>query len=86
VAKTAVLSGALDAATLNRAESSTGNRLNPDPYRSFTILKERVHRLSSKLGVLSQLAFLPTCKPSIGANPKTPIAAGEVYSCWHCLP
>ena len=36
--------------------------------------------LSGKFRVLSQLAVLPTCKPFIGANPKTPIARGEQAS------
>ena len=80
LAETAVLSVALDAAALNRAESPGGSRRPAGPYRSFTILKERRNNLSGKLRVVSQLAVLPTCKPMISANPKTPIARGEQAS------
>jgi hypothetical protein len=55
------------------------------------ILKERFNSLAVKLWIVSQLAVLPTCKPSIGANPKTSVAsdaqgphivAGETLTLW----
>jgi hypothetical protein len=62
---------------VNRAESATGNRERANPYRSFTIFKQRLNLKSIKLCVLSQLAVFPTYKPFSSANPKRSIARGE---------
>jgi hypothetical protein len=44
------------------------------------ILKECFNLLPIQLGVVSQLAVLPTCKPFTGANPETPVARGAQVS------
>src|SRR5208282_3803657 len=75
-----VRSGALDAASRDRAEPPIGSHGPAGPYRSFTILKERDDSLPSKYRVVGQLAVLPTCKPFRGANPKAPIARDEQAS------
>src|SRR4029453_13274098 len=72
--QTAVLSIALGVAALNPTKSSRGKRPPGDPYRSFTILKQRFNNLPIQFRVVSQLAVLPACKPAIGANPKTSVA------------
>ena len=78
--ETAILSVALGAATLNRANPPSGRRPPAGPYRSFTILKERKNDLSGKLPMLSQLAVLPTCKAFTGTNPKRPVARDKQRS------
>ena len=77
MAETAVLAETLGAAALNLAKAPIGNHIPSGPYRSFTILEERNKIVSRKLPVVSQLAVLPTGKPFIGGDPKTPIASGE---------
>ena len=73
-AETAVISIALDAALLNRAESPGGNRTTgPD----VTILNQRIDVPSSELWVRSQLAAVPTCEPLERTDPKGPVACSE---------
>ena len=73
-AETAVISIALDAALLNRAESPGGNRTTgPD----VTILNQRIDVPSSELWVRSQLADVPTCEPLERTDPKGPVACSE---------
>ena len=79
-AETAVLSIALRVAALNPAESPQGRLPPADPYRSFTILEQRLDRLPLQFPVVSQLAVLPAGKPLRGANPKTSVAPGEQAS------
>src|SRR5262249_16808048 len=75
--KTTIVTVALDAAILNRAEFPGGQRQPASPYRAFTILEEPINTLSSKLRVLSELAVLPTCKPLRCADPKSPVPRDE---------
>src|SRR5580693_538720 len=69
-------------AALDRAKLSSGYPKRAGPHRSFTILDGRSKFQSGKIGIVRELAVLPTCEPLIGANPKTPIAPGE-QTCNH---
>ena len=55
---------ALGVAALNPAESPQGRRPPADPYRSFTILEQRLDSLPLEFRVVRQLAVLPACKPA----------------------
>src|SRR5262249_29907171 len=77
VAKTIVLSVALDVAIANCAQSPSGNSQCTDPHGAVTILKEGTNRLSSEFRGRSKLGALPTYKPVDGADPKSPVARDE---------
>jgi len=77
VPKVAVLSMALDAALLDRAEPSAGNPDRADPYGAHVIFNELGNILSVKLRELGEFSVLPTCEPFGGSNPKSPVARGE---------
>src|SRR5262249_29148714 len=90
-AETAVLSIALGIAALNPTESSDRRRPPGDPYRSFTILEQRLDNLTIQFGVVRQLAVLPAGESAQGASPRPPvaralqasdIAAGEMLPLW----
>jgi hypothetical protein len=50
------------------------------PYRTFTILKEHINSLPSKLPILNQLAVLSACQPVVSANPETTVMCGKQAS------
>src|SRR5262249_39983903 len=54
-----------------------GDPISACPDRAFTILEQRLHRLSGKLRVKRELSILPAGESLLGADPKRSIASGK---------
>src|SRR4030095_15253946 len=74
IAKRTAFVLAMDAAILYRTEpTNTRDRRFPNPEGAFTILKEQIHIMISKLWIPSKLIVLPTGKAFLSTDPKTSI-------------